>query len=94
MISHLLSPKESSSTPKMKISNPERPLDKAVEKSRFEFYCDKIALPLIVLFSVILIALAFVVLLKYGRLWFSTPENHVEHLNEVVLFYGGLYGFL
>lgn len=94
MISHLLSPKESSSTPKMKISNPKRPLDEAIEISVFEYYSMRIAPYLIVLFSVILIVLAFVVLLKYGRLWFSTPENHVEHLNEVVLFYGGLYGFL
>lgn len=85
MISHLLSPK-SSSTPKR--------LNKVSDKSDFEEYCQKICPYIIVLFSVILIALALIIVVKYGRLWFSTPQNISEHMNEVVLYYGGLNGFL
>lgn len=68
----------------MLISNPERPLDPPEEVSSFEYYCQKICPYVLGLFIFILFVLAFVIMLKYGRLLFSTPENHVEHLSEIV----------
>lgn len=59
----------------MIISNPKRPLDRAVETSRFDWFCTRIAPYLIVLFSVLLIALAFIVLVRYGGAWFGTEAN-------------------
>lgn len=75
------SPKSSS---KVKISNSERPLDKAIEISTFEYYCQRICpyvlLICILVFSVLL-AFAFV---KYGADLFSTPQNRWEHLEQAI----------
>lgn len=60
----------------MIISNPKRPLDRAVETTKVDHFCTRIAPYLIVIFSVLLIALAFAVLIKYGGAWFGTEANH------------------
>lgn len=90
MMFHLSPPKKESSS-KIKISNPERPCDPAVEISKFEYYCQRMCPYIIVTCLIILVILLLFAFLKYGRFWFSTPENHVEHLENVVLCYGGLY---
>lgn len=72
----------------MLISNPKRPLDPPEEVSRFEYYCQRVYPYVLGLFIFILLVLAFIVMIKYGRLWFSTPQNHAEHLSDVVLYVG------
>ena len=59
----------------MLVSNPKRPLDRAVEMSKVDYFCQKIAPYLIGLFIFILVVLAFIVLLKYGATWFGTESN-------------------
>lgn len=58
------------------ISNPKRPLDPATEITRFDWFCYRIAPYLIVIFSVLLLALAFIALVKYGGVLFGTEANH------------------
>lgn len=79
MISQLLSPNKSSSTPKR--------LNKIEEKTRFEEFCERICPYVLVICLIILVILLLFAFLKYGRLWFSTPQNISEHMNEVVLCY-------
>ena len=50
----------------MIISNPKRPLDKAVEVSSFEYICQKIAPYVLVIGIIVLFILAFAILIKYG----------------------------
>lgn len=57
------------------ISNPKRPLDRAVETSKFDWLCTRIAPYLIVIFSVLLLALVFIALVKYGGLITGTEAN-------------------
>lgn len=76
-----------------KSSKPVR-LAKVEAKSSFEEFCERICPYVLVVSLIILVVLLLFAFLKYGRLWFSTPQNISEHMNEVVLFYGGLYGFL
>ena len=59
----------------MKISNSSRPLDPAIEISRTDLICTKIAPYLIVLFSVILLALALYIAVKYGANFTGTEAN-------------------
>lgn len=68
----------------MIISNPERPLDKGVEMTRFEYICQKIAPYVLIVCIGLLSVLICIALAKYGRYWFSTPQNHYEHLVQVV----------
>lgn len=75
MISHLLSPK-SSSTPKR--------LNKIEEKTRFEEFCDKICPYVLLTAMIILVILIVFVLAKYGANLFSTPQNRYEHLSQIV----------
>lgn len=60
----------------MKVSNPERPLDKAKDISKADYFCLRISPYLIGLFTFILLVLALVILVKYGALWFGTEANH------------------
>lgn len=59
----------------MKISNPERPLDAAIEISKTDLFCTKIAPYLIVLFSVILLALAAYIVAVNGASITGTEAN-------------------
>lgn len=68
----------------MIVSNPNRPLDKGVEMSKFEYYCQKIAPYLILACILILCVLIFIALVKYCKLWFITPQNSYEHLTQIV----------
>jgi hypothetical protein len=68
----------------MIVSNPNRPLDRGVEMSKFEYYCRKLAPYIIVLFSVILVALAFIVLVRYGGAWFGTEANHWQNMGGII----------
>lgn len=74
----------------MIISNPKRPLDPAEEVSCVEYYCRKIVPYVLLACIIIFLVILFIVLVKYGRLWFSTPQNHVEHMNEIIGYYGGV----
>ena len=68
----------------MIISNPNRPLDRGVEMSKFELFCRKIAPYVLVACIILFSVLIFIALVKYGRAWFSTPQNQYEHLNQIV----------
>ena len=59
----------------MKISNPKRPLDAAIEISKTDLFCTKIAPYLIVLFSVILLALAAYIVAVNGANITGTEAN-------------------
>jgi len=59
----------------MIVSNPNRPLDKGVEMSKFEYYCQKIAPYLILTCILILCVLMFIALVKYGAKWTGTEAN-------------------
>lgn len=59
----------------MIVSNPNRPLDKGVEMSKFEYYCQKIAPYLILTCILILCVLMFIALVKYGANWTGTEAN-------------------
>ena len=65
----------------MIVSNPNRPLDRGVEMSKFEYYCQKIA-PYVLLFCIGLLVLLIVfVLAKYGANWFGTESN--QYYNQL-----------
>lgn len=59
----------------MKVSNPKRPLNPAVEKTVFENFCDKIAPYVIIAGIVIISVLLFVALVKYGANLTGTEAN-------------------
>lgn len=68
----------------MIISNPNRPLDKGVEMSKFDFFCSKIA-PYVLL-ACILLLMAFIlfVLVKYGAGITGTEANqYYNHLGDI-----------
>ena len=65
----------------MIVSNPNRPLDKGVEMTRFEYYCQRIA-PYVLLFCIGLLVLLIVfVLAKYGANWTGTEAN--QYYNQL-----------
>lgn len=68
----------------MKISNPERPLDAAIEISRTDLICTRIAPYLIGLFVFILIVLALFVAVKYGANFTGTEANVYQRLEVMV----------
>ena len=68
----------------MIVSNPKKPLNKAVEMSKFELFCIRIAPYLIILFSVLLTILIFIALVKYGGILFGTEANQMEHLERIL----------
>ena len=53
-------------------------------KNKVDEYCTRICPYILVTCVIIISVLSFVALAKYGRLWFSTPENHYEHLTQIV----------
>ena len=59
----------------MKVSNPKRPLNPAVEKTVFENFCDKIAPYVIIVGVLIICALLFIALVKYGANITGTEAN-------------------
>lgn len=68
----------------MIISNPERPLDPAIEKTTFENLCDK-AVPYVLLAAiVILLILVFVVMVKYGANWTGTEANQWQQMELII----------
>ena len=58
------------------ISNPKRPLDPAIETTKFDWFCTKIAPYIILVCTFILIVLALGILLKFGGALFGTEANH------------------
>lgn len=59
----------------IKVSNPKKPLNPAIDKSSFEVFCDRIA-PYVILAGILIIAiLLFVALVKYGAKWTGTEAN-------------------
>lgn len=68
----------------MIISNPERPLDPAIEKTTFENLCDK-AVPYVLLAAIIiLLILIFVVIVKYGANWTGTEANTWQRMGGLI----------
>ena len=59
----------------MIVSNPQKPLDRGVEMTRFEYYCRKIAPYVIIVCVIILTLLIFIALVKYGANWTGTESN-------------------
>lgn len=68
----------------MKISNSRRPLDPAIEVTKTDLFCTKVAPYLIVLFSVILLALALYIAVKYGANFTGTEANVYQRLEVMV----------
>ena len=68
----------------MKISNSSRPLDPAIEISRTDLICTKVAPYLIGLFIFILIVLALFVAVKYGANFTGTEANAYQRLEVMV----------
>ncbi|MBR0059640.1 MAG: hypothetical protein IJP99_10630 [Methanobrevibacter sp.] len=66
------------------VSNPQRPLDRGVEMSKFELFCRKIAPYVLFVCIIVLLALVFVVLAKYGANITGTEANQFyNHLGEL-----------
>ena len=68
----------------MIVSNPKRPLDKAVEKSRFELFCEKIAPYVLVASIIILLVLIFVILVRYGANITGTEANGWQRMEQII----------
>lgn len=68
----------------MIVSNPNRPLDRGVEISKFEYICQKIV-PYVVLFCIgLLCVLIFIALVKYGANWTGTEANgFYNHIGDL-----------
>ena len=66
----------------MIVSNPNRPLDKGVEMTRFEFFCNKIVPYVIVACIIVLMILVVVVLVKYGANLTGTEANQYYYQME------------
>lgn len=59
-------------------------LEKQETKSKFQRWADK-ACPYIIIIGIILLAiLLFIILIKYGGAWFSTPQNRWEHMGGTI----------
>lgn len=69
----------------MIISNPERPLDPATEKTTFEVYCEKIVPYVLIAFVLIFLVLLFVAFVKYGGNWTGTEANIYYNNLEALL---------
>ena len=68
----------------MIVSNPNRPLDKGVEMSKFEYYCQKIA-PYIILFCIgLLCVLIFIALVRYGANLTGTEANTWQRMGGLI----------
>ena len=68
----------------MIVSNPKRPLDRGVEMSKFEFFCNKIAPYVVVACIIILMILVVVALVKYGANLTGTEANqYYYHLERI-----------
>lgn len=68
----------------MIVSNPKKPLDKAVEMTRFEYFCRKAVPYVIIVCIIILLILIFIVIVKYGGAWFGTPQNRWEQMGGLI----------
>ena len=68
----------------MKISNPEKPLNPAIEISKTDLICTRVAPYLIVLFSVILLALAAYIIAVNGANLTGTEANTFQRLELII----------
>ena len=69
---------------KVIVSNPQRPLDKGVELSRFEFFCQKLVPYVVAIAVFVLIVLVLVAMLKYGHNITGTEANSFYyHLGDL-----------
>lgn len=68
----------------MIVSNPNRPLNRSVEMSKWEYFCQKIA-PYIIVFCIgLLSVLIFIALVKYGANWTGTEANgFYNHIGDL-----------
>ncbi len=68
----------------MIVSNPKRPLDRGVEMSRFEFFCQKIVPYVVVIAVFVFIVLVLFAMVKYGHAITGTEANSFYyHLGEL-----------
>lgn len=68
----------------MKVSNPEKPLNPAIEVSKIDLVCTRVAPYLIGLFIFILIVLALLVTVKYGANLTGTEANTFQRLEMII----------
>lgn len=59
----------------MKVSNPKRPLNPAVEKTVFENFCDKIVPYVIIITVIILLIMGLIMMVRYGANITGTEAN-------------------
>lgn len=71
----------------MKVSNPEKPLNPAIEVSKIDLVCTRIAPYLIVLFSIILLALAAYIIAVNGANLTGTEANTFQRLEMIIWVY-------
>ena len=65
-------------------------LEKKPEKSRFEEWCEKAAIYVLLIALITFIILLVIVFAKYGGAWTGTEANRYQNLEHIVLFYGGM----